>query len=327
MTEAHIQRQKLALLIGDVLAFLIAFAVAMQLRFGEHQLHVFALSTPPWEEMLTTLPFMLGTWLVALTACGAYRIGKKRVFLELARTIEANFIFIGGMLTVNFFYHGFEYSRGFAVLFLGANLTLTFFGRVAFRVARARFEDETHRIVLVCNTPVTAHLIETYPMIVGVLDDHTPAGTVVAGSVRVLGRLADLAELAKEHQINRVIVTDPRIDDAKHEALLDTCLGANLHWQVVPSAYQLMLDRAEFDIVAGVPVIGMRRCNIRGANRVFKRMFDMAVAALAILLIPPLMALVAALIKLTSRGPVLFTQIASARTASRSASSSSGRCT
>src|SRR5688572_8885332 len=181
MTEAHIQRQKAGLLIADVLAFLIAFAFAMQLRFGEHQLSVFALSTPPWQEMFTALPFMLGAWLFALSLCGVYRVGKKRVFLELARMIEANFIFIGVMLSLTFFYRGFAYSRGFAVLFLGANLLFTFFGRVVFRIVRARIEEnEVHRLLLVCNTPVAAHLIDSFDQIVGVLDDRSEVGTEIA---------------------------------------------------------------------------------------------------------------------------------------------------
>jgi exopolysaccharide biosynthesis polyprenyl glycosylphosphotransferase len=260
--------------------------------------------------MLSALPFMLAAWLVGLTACGAYRIGKNRLFLELARMVQASFFFVGLMLSVTFFYRAFEYSRGFAVLFLTGNLALTFFGRVLFRIVRARIDgNETQRILLVCNTPVAIHLAESYGGIVGVLDDRAEIGTEIRPSVRVLGRLDDLAEIAKGHRVNRVVVTDPRIEDAKHVEILDTCLGNNLHWQVVPSAYELMLDRAEFDIVAGVPVIGMRRCNIRGANRLLKRGFDVAVAATALFLVSPLMLLVAALIKLTSKGPVLFTQI------------------
>src|SRR5688572_19206182 len=252
MTEAHIQRQKLALLITDVLAFLIAFATGMQLRFGAYQLSVFEFGNPPWEEMLTALPFMLGAWLISLSACGAYRIGKKQLFLEFARIVQANFFFIGVMLSAIFFYRAFEYSRGFALVFLGANVSLTFFGRVLFRIMRARIESaEVHRILLICNTHVASHLAESFKGIVGVLDDKSEVGTSVGEGVRVLGRLDDLASIAKQHGVNRVVVTDPRIDDAKHVEILDACLGNNLHWQVVPSAYELMLDRAEFDIVAG----------------------------------------------------------------------------
>ena len=147
MTEAHIQRQKLALLITDVLAFLIAFATGMQLRFGAYQLSVFEFGNPPWEEMLTALPFMLGAWLISLTACGAYRIGKKQLFLDFARIVQASFFFIGVLLSAIFFYRGFEYSRGFALVFLAANLSLTFFGRVFFRILRARIESDVRHQV------------------------------------------------------------------------------------------------------------------------------------------------------------------------------------
>lgn len=52
----------------------------------------------------------------------------------------------------------------------------------------------------------------------------------------------------------------------------------------------------------------IRGCNIRGLNRAIKRAFDVVVASLILVCAAPLMLLVAAVIKLTSRGPVLFTQ-------------------
>lgn len=318
MTEDHIQRQKVALLITDVMAFLVAFAAGMQLRFGAHQLAVFEFSKPPWEEMLTALPFMLGAWLVALASCGAYRIGKKRLFFDFARIVQALFVFVGVMLSATFFYRGFEYSRGFAVVFLGSNLMLTFAGRIIFRIVRARIaslDGLKNRVLLVGDTQVARHIIETFQQeqkeaeIVGILDPMAPLGDEIAPGVPVLGRFNHLPDVARKHDVTRVLVTDPRLDDTTHVELLDKCLGANLHWQVVPSAYELMLDRAEMDVVAGVPVIGMRRCNIKGVNRLSKRMFDIIVAAAAILMVSPLMALIALLIKLTSKGPILFSQI------------------
>lgn len=319
MTEAHIYRQKVGLLITDVLAFLIAFAVGMQLRFGAHQLAVFEFGNPPWQEMLTALPFMLGGWLMAMTMCGVYRIGKKRLFMDLARIVQASLMFSGAALSATFFYRGFEYSRGFAVVFISANIALTFLGRIVFRILRARIariDGPFNRVLMIGETPVAAHIAETFhenqeqhAQIVGALDQTAEIGKEIAPGVPVLGRFSELQRLAKEHQVNRVLVTDPRLDDATHEELLDACLGANLHWQVVPSAYELMLDRAEVDVVAGVPVIGMRRCNIRGVNRLSKRLFDMVVAALALFFIAPLMIVVAAIIKLSSKGPVFFTQM------------------
>jgi exopolysaccharide biosynthesis polyprenyl glycosylphosphotransferase len=314
MTEAHIYRQKLALLTTDVLAFLIAFTVGMQLRFGAHQLSTFEFGEPPWEEMLIALPVMMAVHLLSLAMAGGYQIGPG-IFRELARIVQGMFVFIGAMLSVTFFYRGFEYSRGFAVLFLVSCLGLTFLGRIVVRALRARIAtiDRESRILLVGDSGLARHIADSMhgerrATVVGVLDDEAELGADIAGA-KVIGRIRDLADVAREHSVNRVLVTNPKMDDQTHVEILDTCLGANLLWQVVPSAYELMLDRAEFDVLAGVPVIGLRRSNIRGVNRLFKRAFDIVVATIALIVVSPLMLLVASLIKLTSKGPVLFSQV------------------
>jgi exopolysaccharide biosynthesis polyprenyl glycosylphosphotransferase len=316
MADAHLYRQRLALLLLDVLAFLVAFVVAMHLRF-DAQLSFFEPGRPPWEPMLQSIPVMLGVWLATLASCGLYGAGRRRIFFELGRLVQALLVMAGVLLSATFFYRGFSYSRGFAMLFLPLTLATTFLGRVLYRVVRARIEEVDrgrYRVLLLGGTQVARHLAAASATpgfrfdIAGALDDEQPAGTELGGGVRVLGPIRALVELAREHGVRGVIVTNPKLDDGTQLALLETCMGANLEWRVVPSAFEIMLDRVEFDSVAGVPLLGLRRSNIRGGNRLVKRLFDVVAASFALLLLSPLMAVVAALIKLTSRGPVLFAQ-------------------
>ena len=114
--------------------------------------------------------------------------------------------------------------------------------------------------------------------------------------------------MRKRQQCSRIIITDPKLDESTQLMLLDACIGSNLEFQVVPTAYELMLDRFQLHVVAGVPMLGMRRCNIRGGNRFAKRMFDIVVSSAALTMLSPLMLVVGVLIKLSSKGPVFFTQ-------------------
>ena len=317
MTDAHNYRQKLILLLLDVLTFVSAFVVGMWIRFNAN-LSIFEFGNPPWEPMINSLPAMLGVWLGAMAVCGLYRVERNRLFFEFGNLVKALLIMSGVLLSVVFFYRNFSYSRGFAVVFIALLLPVTFFGRIAFRVVRKRLEQlesSRNRVLLVGLSPVAEHLAtkvneqEHFGMqIVGALDDDAAVGTHVGGDVRVLGRTDDLAHIAEQNDVRRIVISDPKMDDGLQMALLDVCLARNLEWMVVPSAYELMLDRVELEAVAGVPILSLRRCNIRGANRLAKRLFDMAAAGLGLLFISPLMIVVAALIKLTSKGPVFFTQ-------------------
>lgn len=314
MGNSHQHRHKIALLLIDVLAFLIAFVAGMLLRFDD-PLHLFTFGVPPWQPMLQSLPIMLGVWMIASWTAGLYQ--RHKLFFEFARLIQALILLAGILLSLTFFYRGFSYSRGFAMFFMPMLLLLTFAGRIGYRLVRARLDHlwrEEMRVLIVGQSPVVAHFANaardrSFPLhIVGAVDDTVAVGEEMAPGIEVLGRTAMLTETAKKHRVRGVVITDPKMDEAEQLRLLDVCLGANLEWQVVPSAYELMLDRVRMDSVAGIPLLGMRRCNIRGSNRIAKRLFDVIVAALGLVLVSPLLAVVAAAIKLSSKGPVFFSQ-------------------
>jgi exopolysaccharide biosynthesis polyprenyl glycosylphosphotransferase len=316
MTEAHIYRQKLALLVLDVIAFLTAFGAAMQLRFNA-ALGIFEHGEAPWGPMLESLPVMLAIWLATLSACGVYIIERKRVFFEFARLLNALLVMAAILLSITFFYRGFSYSRGFTVLFLPLLIVLTFAFRVVFRVVRMHIEGleaSRARVLLIGDSKVAKHFIDksleqgARYSVIGLLDDELPVGSAVHLGIKVLGRPSELKTVLQQSEAKSVIVTTSKVDHEGLMQLLDVCLAANVEWQIVPSAYELMLDRVTMDVLAGVPLLGMRRSNIRGANRLLKRFMDVVVAAFALVILSPLMTAVAALIRLTSKGPVFFAQ-------------------
>ena len=315
MASPHLQRQKVALLLIDVLAFLVAFVSAMHLRFAD-PLELFEFGLPPWEPMLSSLPIMAGVWLLALWTSGMYQ--RHGVLFEFARLLQALILMAGVLLSVTFFYRGFSYSRGFAMLFVPMVMVWTFTGRVVFRIVLARLDHllrEERRVLLVGAGPVAEHFARAardphFPLsIVGALDDERPIGAELGPGVVVLGRTDALAAVAESHRARGVVITDPKLPHGAQLALLEACLSAHLEFQVVPSAYELMLDRVQMQAVAGVPLLGLRRGNIQGSNRLIKRVFDVTAASILLVLVSPLMALVALAIKLSSRGPVLFTQV------------------
>lgn len=316
MTTAHVYRQRLGLLLADVAAFLIAFVVGMHLRFTA-DLGWFEPGIAPWEAMLQALPIMLAVWLGTQHGCGGYAGGRRGFLEEAGRVIGAGLLFTAILASVTFFYRGFSYSRGFAILFLGLLLSLELCFRAGLRVVRAHLDDLESlrsRVLLIGASPVATHLAErsgqpdTRLFVLGVLDDQRPLGEAITDGVAVVGRVADLADRARELGAHGVIVTSSSIDQAGLLAIYDVCLARNLEWHLVPSAYELMLDRVTFDIIAGVPVLGTRRSNIRGGNRLIKRALDVVVATIALLLFAPVMLFVAIAIKLSSKGPILFTQ-------------------
>jgi Undecaprenyl-phosphate glucose phosphotransferase len=124
----------------------------------------------------------------------------------------------------------------------------------------------------------------------------------------VLGTFDDLPALIRRYQIAQVFIALPlhRFSDARHvfdilsQSLVEVRLVAD-----VPNLAGLSLTTTNLD---GLPVIGLRESPHFGLNILVKRAMDVMLSSLALVLVSPVMLLIAALVKLTSPGPVFFKQ-------------------
>jgi Undecaprenyl-phosphate glucose phosphotransferase len=130
----------------------------------------------------------------------------------------------------------------------------------------------------------------------------------LSGDLDVLGGFADLPELVVRYRIAHVFIALPlsRYDDARRvfdilsQSLVEVRLVAD-----VPNLAGLTLTTTNLD---GLPVIGLRESPHFGLNVVVKRAMDMVLSLVGLILLSPLLALIALLVKLTSRGPVFYRQ-------------------
>jgi exopolysaccharide biosynthesis polyprenyl glycosylphosphotransferase len=139
--------------------------------------------------------------------------------------------------------------------------------------------------------------------VVGFVDDDR-AGDF--GRFRHLGGLDDVEHLADEERIDHVIVALPSASHAAILRIVDHCREGGVSFKLVPDLYEMSLNRVDVDTVSGIPLIGLKAVSILGWNAVTKRAIDVLVSALALLVLSPILALIAGLIKLESPGPVIY---------------------
>jgi exopolysaccharide biosynthesis polyprenyl glycosylphosphotransferase len=171
---------------------------------------------------------------------------------------------------------------------------------------RARPQIEPRKILIVGAGP-TAHLIAqtlrsdpSYRAKVrGFVDDELPLSPVV------LGRIADLDWLARAEFIDEVIVALPGQSSQARQAA-EIAFRNHLDIRAVPDLPPGPWPDAEIDHIGEVPVVTLHREPSPGTALFLKRALDVTVAALALLLTSPLMAIVAALTWLDSPGPVVY---------------------
>jgi exopolysaccharide biosynthesis polyprenyl glycosylphosphotransferase len=170
-----------------------------------------------------------------------------------------------------------------------------------------RAADPTVARVLVVGTgPVSDRLTSRLRrcgdiQVVGHVDDGAESG----GSV--LGGLAELPALCSELRIDRVIVASPNASDAVIQDSLRQ-LESVVPISEVPRLFELHNWRSESEELEGLTLINLPTASLGLVDRSLKRFIDLTVAACALTVSAPLLALIAAAIKMDSPGPVFFRQ-------------------
>jgi exopolysaccharide biosynthesis polyprenyl glycosylphosphotransferase len=138
-------------------------------------------------------------------------------------------------------------------------------------------------------------------------DDETKQGTTCAG-YPVLGVLEDVSAVVTRHAIEEIILAlPPRAQErARHVILALQEVPVNV--RVVPDVFDMVFIRASVEEFAGIPLIGLREPVIEGPDRVVKRLFDLVVGSLALVLLSPLMLVAGLVVRIDSPGPILLRQ-------------------
>src|SRR5215213_10303838 len=125
---------------------------------------------------------------------------------------------------------------------------------------------------------------------------------------KVLGTLEELPALFERYAIERVIVEPVEQSGGDVVDVIRLATACGVRVAVLPRMLEAIGTAVDFDDLGGQMLLGVRGFGLSPSSRVLKRGFDVLVAVVALILLAPLLALIAAAIKLTSRGPVLFRQ-------------------
>ncbi|MSO42060.1 MAG: sugar transferase [Solirubrobacterales bacterium] len=123
--------------------------------------------------------------------------------------------------------------------------------------------------------------------------------------LRSLGNLDDLPDQIEEHDVVEVILADPDFPQDRAVELIDFCHQNGVTVRVAPTAMEVLAQRAEFVPGEGVPLFELRPPVFEALDYAVKRSFDLVVAAILLVVLSPFLLVIAVLVKLTSRGPVL----------------------
>jgi exopolysaccharide biosynthesis polyprenyl glycosylphosphotransferase len=123
-----------------------------------------------------------------------------------------------------------------------------------------------------------------------------------------LGSIEDIARVAGEHAIERVVVTEHEMGRTGAERLIEECKAAGLALTFLPQHYGLLGPGIELNRLAELPVLDFRFSDPPRSTVAMKRVMDVVVSAALLLLLSPLLLAVALWILLDDGRPVFFRQ-------------------
>jgi exopolysaccharide biosynthesis polyprenyl glycosylphosphotransferase len=145
--------------------------------------------------------------------------------------------------------------------------------------------------------------------IVGYVDgDPPPAEKVPERTAPVLGPPTELVRIANDVGARHVILAFSSEPDRGLVPLVRECEANGIEVTLIPRMFENYTKRLRFEQIGTLPLVGLRSVDPQGWQFAVKHLLDRVLAATALVLLAPLLAITALAIKLDSPGPVLFRQ-------------------
>lgn len=272
---------------------------------------------PPFWWCLRFLPIVVVASLLSYQMSGLYQLGKRwPLWQEIFQVLKATSLLLLIVLATTFFIRDPYESRLASVLFWGT----AFLGLIGVRRAfgtyfrlRRRSGGHGGNALIVGRGRIARHLeralrsnnwLGVQPM--GFVDDRP---TVNPNSCpRVVGTVDDLPELIDAYNIDYVFIALPLHRYAETKKIFRCLANTMAEVRLVPDVPQLAAMNVQVHEVEGLPVVSLRSTPHGFTDVLTKRAMDIVFSALGLVVLSPLFAIIACIIKSIDGGPVFYLQ-------------------
>ncbi len=207
-------------------------------------------------------------------------------------------------------------SRLIIFVFVIIVVPLLYIFRVEFaRRLLLRYKQQFNSNVVIVGDGTTGKLLATKLLfenpeginILGFVATHKIKDKKLNG-IEVLGTIDELEEINNHFNIDEIIIA---VDDIKYEKLLDLldlCNSLGVTVKLTSALFNIVTKKISTEKYAGIPVLGVSPHYNNPLSFKIKRMVDIVLSLIGIILLSPLFIIIAILVKVSSKGPILFKQ-------------------
>ena len=296
-------------ILTDAMLVFASYVFASWLWLGviKHETNMAALAN--WDNGVGVAAALYALWtVIVLGAFRVYRMTRfKKISWELRNVVLGNLLALVSAAALLYLFRLQDFSRGVLGIYY-ATVVATMVGkrlvvRTALKRYRAKGYNQKHNIVV-----GSGHLAKRYAETVA---EDKSLGVQLAGIIPPKGdNWADWLE-AQLHGdgIDEVVLALEPEELGVTIPVIRLCEKSGTKVSVIPFYNDVIPTRANIDNIGSIKLIQLRTTPLdEPFNAALKRAFDIVASALALILFSPLLLFIAAAIKLSSPGPVLFKQ-------------------
>jgi exopolysaccharide biosynthesis polyprenyl glycosylphosphotransferase len=288
----------------DILMLAIAGIVSFYLRTQTQVYEAPVLFELHLSAFLVVLAQIIPVLLLVFALLGLYNLRGTRRFIH-----EFNRILVGtslGMLFVMvlFFFNQSIFPSRFIILMawalgiifvLGGRLVLKYFQEIMFRKGYG-----LHRLILINGSGTEADQIANF------LQNQSHGYKVVGDIANDENTLNELERLSAASAIDEVMQASPFATSKQNLELLNFVRRKGLQFSFVPNLFEVQRNIIELDSFKGIPIIKLKNTPLEGWGKVIKRILDIIVSLICLIITAPISLIIFIGIRLTSPGPAIY---------------------
>jgi len=146
----------------------------------------------------------------------------------------------------------------------------------------------------------------SYYNICGFLDDDESKQGKSFKNIPVLGNTKDLKKIVDSYKIKEILISINNIKYERLQAIIDLCKDTQCLIHIISELYNIVSEKLDIEEIAGISAFRLQAYNQKSSYEIIKRIFDVLISSLLIIVLSPVWIIIAFIIKITSRGPVFY---------------------
>ena len=262
-------------------------------------------------------------WVLLYAALGQYKNAYKKYRIkEVTQTISQSLlgiilIFFGLLLDDQINSYQDYYNLVLAIIIL--HTTLTFLPRI---IITSNLVSKIHKGKIGFNTLIIGSRNKAKETLLEIRGLKKSSGYFFKGYISTnggpdmmtttglekLGDYSDLKQVINSHQIEEVIIATEPKEHEKTNTIINDLADLNVKIKVIADMYSILTGSVKMSSIFGALLIAVNPEILSPWEKITKRIVDVILSAIAIILLSPIFILLSLIIKSGTKGPIIFKQ-------------------